>query len=90
MARCKACGKEFKKPYNSAKYCCDECREVALRQQWRNASHKHYHKHKNEWGSRSVRRYGMGTGTLGPHAKDDHEDEHVTIVKELKRLRIKI
>lgn len=89
MAKCKACGKEFKQKHGNQKYCCDDCREVALKQQWRNASHKHYHKHKHEWGSKSVRRYGMGTGTLGPHANADFDCEKVTIKRELERLRLK-
>ncbi|MBR1748249.1 MAG: hypothetical protein IJ743_00470 [Bacilli bacterium] len=89
MAVCKACGETYIKSYNSQAYCCDECREVARKQQWRNASHKHYHKHKHEWGSNSVRRYGLGTGTLGPHANIDFESEKQTIERELARLRIK-
>ena len=88
MRRCKACGKEFA-GYNSQKYCCDDCREVSLKQQWRNASHKYYHKHKHKWGSESVRRYGMGTGSLGPHANPDFEEEHETVQRELSRCRLR-
>ena len=90
MAKCKACGKEYHKEYNSQKYCCDDCREVAKQQQWRNASMKYYHKHKHDWGSRSVRRYGVGTGALGAHANtEDFNQEHATIRKEKARLQIK-
>lgn len=88
VARCKACGKEFVKKQNKQQYCCDDCRDVALKQQWRNASHKYYHKHKYEWGS--TRRYGLGTGTLGPHPNvDDFDCEMLTVKKELVRLRLK-
>ena len=87
MAVCKACGKEFTKNYKTEKYCCDDCREVALKQQWRNASHRHYHKHKKEWGP--IKRYGVGTGTLGPHANTDFNCEKETIKREIERLRLK-
>lgn len=90
MAKCKCCGSNYVKSHNRQAYCCDECRDVALHQQWRNASHKHYHKHKHEWGHNSVRRYGVGSGTLGPHANtEDFNQEHLTIRKELVRLRLK-
>lgn len=88
MSKCKACGKEFK-GYKTQKYCCDDCRDAALKQQWRNASHKYYHKHKHEWGHNSVRRYGVGSGALGPHAREDFDQEHTIIQKELVRLRLK-
>ena len=89
MAKCKACGKEFKKKANKQSYCCVECKNVALKQQWRNASHKYYHRHKSKWGHNSVRRYGLGTGTLGPHADTNFKSEKQTVERELIRLRIK-
>lgn len=89
MARCKACGKEFTKSSNKQAYCCQDCKKEALRQQWRNASLKYYHAHKDEWGPNSVRRYGVGTGKLGPHANSNHDAEHALIIREKKRLRIK-
>lgn len=90
MTRCKACGKEFIKSSNRQVYCCKDCKKEALRQQWRNASHTYYHKHKDQWGANSVRRYGMGTGKLGPHRTNSDDDaEHLLIIREMKRLRIK-
>ena len=89
MARCKACGKEFEKKHNREQYCCDDCREVALQQQWRNASHQYYHRHKHKWGSKSTRRYGIGTGTLGPHCNPDFDSELVVVRREKERLRLK-
>ena len=84
MARCKACGKEFIKSHNRQQYCCEDCRKVSRKQQLRNASHAYYHKHKHEWGP--VRRYGMGTGTLGPHSHPDFERESAVIKREKQRL----
>lgn len=89
MAVCKACGKEFEKKSNNQCYCSADCRDVALKQQWRNASHRYYHKHKSEWGHNSVRRYGLGTGALGPHANLDFESEKQTVERELARLKIR-
>ena len=87
MAKCKCCGKTYIKKQNRQAYCCQECRVTARRQQYRNASHKYYHKHKHEWDS--IRRFGMGSGTLGPHANVDFDSEHVAVRKELVRLRLK-
>lgn len=89
MAKCKCCGSNYIKSSNKQAYCCDECRMTVRRQQLRNASHRYYHKHKHEWGHNSVRRYGVGSGTLGPHAREDFDQEHTIIQKELVRLRLK-
>ena len=45
IEKCIWCGQKFIKNHHSEKYCCDECRTDARRQQLRNRSHRWYHRH---------------------------------------------
>ena len=87
IEKCIWCGQKFIKNHHSEKYCCDECRTDARRQQLRNRSHRWYHRHKHELTEKQ--RWGLGSGTLGEHMHDDFEKEQNVIQKELQRLRIK-
>lgn len=87
IENCIWCGQKFLKNHHSEKYCCDECRVDAKRQQLRNRSHRWYHRHKHELSEKQ--RWGLGSGTLGEHMHDDFEKEQSVIQKELQRLKIK-
>lgn len=87
MSKCQFCGEEFTKTHFNQKYCSDECRSEMEKVQSRNRFHKWYHKHKHELDEK--RRWGLGSGTLGPHRHNDFTKEQNTIHNELTRLRLK-
>lgn len=69
------------------KYCSDTCRHHAKQEQNCDNSFTWYHKHKNELGE--AKRYGLGSGTLGPHLnKEGFKKEAESIQKELRRLNL--
>ena len=75
--------------HNKESYCSGECRHYSLQEHSRRTTHKWYHRHKHELSEKQ--RYGLGTGTLGPHMNNekDFEREASIIEKEFKYLRIK-
>ena len=86
---CEVCGEKFaisRSRGRPSKYCCEECNKEARKQQNRNKSHRWYHKHKHELDEK--RRWGLGSGTLGPHMHKDINKEESAIKKEMRRLRI--
>lgn len=87
VCECRWCNKPFIKKHNRESYCSSECREFSLQEHSRRTSHKWYHQHKHELSEKQ--RWGLGTGTLGPHMNQDFEREASIIAKELHFLRIK-
>ena len=85
--KCAWCGELFKKKHFNEKYCSKECRKNSRKAQNRRNFHKWYHRHKNEMGY--DKRWGMGTGKLGPHRHDNNDKEQQAIQKEFTRLRLK-
>lgn len=81
MTKCKWCGNEFKKRHNRQMYCSEECRRYARLEQ--NA----------EWMRNYRREYSqiktIGSGMLGKHPRKVFLDEHITIRREMRRLRFK-
>lgn len=86
---CRWCENVFIKKHNKESYCSDNCRYYSLQEHSRRTSHKWYHRHKNELSEKQ--RWGLGTGTLGPHMNSDvdFEREASIIAKEFNYLRIK-
>lgn len=65
-------------------YCCEECRKEANRRQTRNRVHRWYHRNKHNLSEK--RRWGLGSGELGPHAHiHDFEKEQKVVETELLR-----
>ena len=87
ISKCGWCGEAFIKTANRENYCSDKCREDARSQQSRNKSHRWYHRHKHELSEKQ--RWGLGSGTLGQHRHKDFQKEHLTVKRELSRLRIR-
>ncbi|MDO5827279.1 MAG: hypothetical protein Q4Q19_03355 [Methanobrevibacter sp.] len=84
--KCKWCGKPFTKQHNRQEYCSEECAHHARLEQ----KAKYTQKYRLKYTSRKSDSYwGMGSGSLGCHMKDDFEDEQRAIHKELKRLKLK-
>lgn len=89
IGTCRWCSGLFIKKHNKESYCSGECRHYSLQEHSRRTTHKWYHRHKHELSEKQ--RYGLGTGTLGPHMNNekDFEREASIIEKEFKYLRIK-
>lgn len=47
VKNCKTCGTEFVSS-NGRKYCCDDCKQEALRQQWKEAEHRRKNGQQNQ------------------------------------------
>ena len=84
--KCKYCGKEFTKTHNRQMYCSPKCSTEAEKENTRNRVHKWYHRNKHNLSEK--RRWGLGTGELGPHRHEDWEIEREKIEKEMQRLRL--
>ena len=85
-AKCKWCGEPFTKQHNRQVYCSKTCADEAEKENNRNRRHKWYHKNKHRLTQKQ--RYGLGSGTLGPHKHQDNEKELQTIKNERKRIGI--
>ena len=83
-AKCEWCGKPYTKTHGNQKYCSYNCKKHAEKEQNRNRKHKWYHRNKHRLTEKQ--RYGLGTGTLGPHKKTDDHEEYTAIQKEKQRL----
>ena len=87
MPICKYCKKEFTKTHNRQVYCSKTCSKEAKREQDRNSWHKWYHKNKHRLSEK--RRWGLGSGELGPHMHHNPTKEYKSIQRELSRLRLR-
>ena len=85
--KCAYCGENFIKNHFNEKYCSEKCKKNSRREQNRRNFHKWYHRHKNDMGY--DKRWGMGSGKLGPHMHKDQEKEKQVIQKEFVRLGLK-
>ena len=86
QAKCEWCGKEYTKNHGNEKYCSYNCKKEAEKEQSRNRRHRWYHRNKHRLSEKE--RYGLGTGTLGPHRHQDTHKEYDAIKKEKQRLKI--
>lgn len=87
-AVCKWCGKPFFKDANKTCYCSDECRKNAVREQ--KAEYQRKRRRLIKSGALvSMESVDLGTGYLGKYRKEDFDDEHEAVLKEMRRLKIK-
>ena len=86
VIKCGYCGCIFTPEHTASKYCSDECKSNAKEEQNRNNFHKWYHLNKHSLSE--YKRYGLGTGTLGPHRHEDVGREYKAIKGEFRRLKI--
>ena len=85
--KCKYCGKTFTRTYPSMKYCSSKCRKNAKLEQDCDNSFKWYHNNKDNLDE--SRRYGLGSGRLGPHmSKEGFHKEAKILNNEFKRLNL--
>jgi len=83
---CKWCGKPFKKHHNRQMYCSDEHRKYALQ------NHKRDHVRKKRKSISIIKDdsyYGLGSGFLSTHRREDFKEESTCVIKEIKRLGIR-
>jgi len=80
-AKCKYCGKTYKKTHNRQEYCSDECRTEARREQKRNWALTYYHRNKNR-----INNTRIGTRTIGPHRHEDNDREAEIVQNEIDRI----
>ena len=81
MSKCHYCGREYEKKHFNSKYCSDECRRNAKREQDRKAWFKWFYRNKKR-----VYDTMLGTGSLSEHCQSDFELEAVLVKNELRRL----
>ena len=81
MSKCAYCNKEFVKPHFNSKYCSDDCRSNAKREQDRKAWFRWFYKNKKR-----IYDTMLGTGSLSEHCQSDFEVEAVLVKNELRRL----
>lgn len=81
--KCKYCGQMFQQSHANQKYCSSECRSSAKLEQCADAAFRYYHKYKWRGGNRT---WGVGTGGLSGHARDDFDDEKAKIDNEYRRI----
>ena len=79
-AKCKYCGKPYKKQHNRQVYCSQECRKNAKREQDRQAWTRWFHKNKKK-----LYTTRLGTRTIGPKPNPDPEREAEIIRNEKQR-----
>lgn len=87
-ATCEYCGEQFIKQHGNQKYCSKTCSENKNRELNADAANKHYHHVKKLRGGDTV--WGLGSGSLGPHAHKDIEVELEKVQNEMYRMGLKI
>lgn len=87
IATCKYCGSQFIKTHGNQKYCSKTCSENKNRELNADAANKHYHHVKKLRGGDTV--WGLGSGSLGPHAHKDWDVELEKIQNEMHRRGLK-
>lgn len=88
---CKWCGTSFKPLYPNQQYCNEEsknCREESRKESWRKASSHYRNKYKDICFLSSYHK--LGSGFLGSTPEADFTKEELAILKEKRRLRLKI
>ena len=85
--KCKYCGKTFTKNHHRQLYCSKTCSKNAKREQDRNAWTRWYYKNKDLLKQKP--KWGLGSGTLGPHMHNDWNKEQKVIETELNRLKLR-
>lgn len=88
QVKCAWCGKTFIRHYKTVKYCSDECRTHALREQKAIYQRKR-RKSINDGVLCSKESQYIGTGFLSQNRRESFDDEYMAVRKELKRLKIK-
>jgi len=88
QVKCAWCGKTFIRHYKTVKYCSDECRAHALREQKAIYQRKR-RKSINDGVLCSNESQYIGTGFLSQNRRESFDDEYMAVRKELKRLKIK-
>lgn len=79
--KCNYCGNGFKPKNNADKYCSDYCRNTAKKEQ------DEINKRKQRANSNYFEKK-LGTSNLGPHPKNDFDNEQKAIKNECNRLKI--
>lgn len=88
QVKCAWCGKTFVRHYKTVKYCSDECRAHAIREQKAIYQRKR-RKSINDGVLCSNESQYIGTGFLSQNRRESFDDEYMAVRKELKRLKIK-
>ncbi|MGL6298670.1 MAG: hypothetical protein ACRC1M_05815 [Methanobacteriaceae archaeon] len=83
---CKWCGSEFNKNHNREMYCSGEHRRYARQEQKLEYSRRYRKLYKDTFSENQ--KYGLGSGGLGAHRKEDFDSELNLIENEMKRLNI--
>jgi len=81
--KCHYCGELFHQTHGNEKYCSQHCKDAAKTEQNCDAAYRHYHRYKWRGGNRT---WGVGTGGLSCHRREDFDDEKVKINNEFKRI----
>ena len=82
-SRCEYCGSLFIKFAPATKYCSDKCRHYANLEHTEKRVRKHRLNH-----SKSDKYWGLGSGYLHGKPKSSFNDEHKSIINEMKRLKL--
>ena len=88
QVKCSWCGKTFIRHYKTVKYCSDDCRHEALKEQ-KAVYQRRRRKRINRGALCSNETEYIGTGYLSKNRRTDFDDEYNAIQKELQRLRLK-
>ena len=91
MAKCKWCGKEYKKRYNNQACCSKECQDKLTAENSAKSSLRHYYRNKlGNTNKKTVTTLGsMGTSSTSK-PKETFEEEHKSLLSEAKRLGLDI
>lgn len=87
LGKCKWCGEVFVRRYAPEKYCSDICRSKSRAEQSRRKSINWYHR--NKYRLSENQRFGLGSGRLGSHSRNDFKVEAKIIKNELYRLKLR-
>ena len=80
-AKCKYCGKTYKKHHNRQQYCSDECRKHARQEKRRIYDSRYYYKNR-----KTILHKRKGTSTIGPKPNPDPEREQEIVRNEVERI----
>lgn len=89
ISKCKYCGTTYIKTENKSGFCSDECRRKSIQDSKARYQRKRRKLIRDGVLISNERNY-IGTGLLSKHANNDWSKEHKSILKELKRIGVKI